>query len=134
MIRNLLREEIPLHPNFILDQISKYREADSGLTVLHYAIRKALISLNSGFNFVKPLLEIGFPMYEANGNGESVLAELCLNGFGFVFPENADAIFEILIWDFRYDIQQPNSLPLGRTGNTGLDDLISAISKAHQNS
>ena len=69
------------------------------MTVLHQALKKS-IEMKATYP-VEILLEIGFPMYEANGDGQSVLVEILVK---YIKDQIAEEIFKLFITKYGFDV------------------------------
>ena len=75
--KSLVKKGIPLHPQFILNQIAKFRQVNTGRTLMYCAVRRVTKrSKVKDIKAVELLCSLGYPMYEANVDGESIFFEV----------------------------------------------------------
>ena len=75
--KRLLKKGIPLHPTIVLEQIAKYRKQECGRTLLHFAMKRAARQRKvHDAKEIEILLHLGYPMYEATTDGDSILYDV----------------------------------------------------------
>ena len=73
-MKELIKEDLVVHPKIIIDQIGDYQEPNRGHTVLHSAIEHALKTKQ--INHVKSLMQLGCPMYYGTKGDKTIIAPL----------------------------------------------------------